>query len=106
MYVLIKSKEKLAVFLPLFSCALCLRKQYLCFGAVEHSPFSQIMQTSIPLPTNAKEKITGLYEQRLPPPPFASVYRNLPFFYNGREREWSKKSYVIGYNQQRRVYIQ
>lgn len=83
------------------------RKQYLCFGAVEHSPFSQIMQTSIPLPTNAKEKITGLYEQRLPPPPFASVYRNLPFFTMAEKGNGpTKKSYVIGYNQQRRVYIQ
>lgn len=43
------------------------------FGAVDIARFSQILQTSIPLPTNAKEKITGLYEQRLPPPPFASV---------------------------------
>jgi len=57
------------------------------------SIFSQIRQASIPLPTNVKKKITGLREQRLPPPPFVSVYRHMPF-YNDEEREWTEKNFI------------
>jgi len=54
--------------------------------AFEQSPFFHRLDRPPSRFTNVKKKITGLHEQRLPPPPFVSVYRHMPF-YNDEERE-------------------